>query len=98
MESKDGALSSSVLWGGGSVVPTASTKVDGDTLIVTREQKNKEGKLAAVETITAKAEGDVLKLTTAKKNAAGKEVGKAKRGLEASAFRMCRRHRISRRS
>jgi hypothetical protein len=77
VESKDGALSSSVLWGGGSVVPTTSTKVDGDTLIVTREQKNKEGKLAATETITAKAEGEVLKLTTSKKNAEGKEVGKA---------------------
>lgn len=75
VESKDGALSSSVLWGGGSVVPTASTKVDGDTLIVTREQKNKEGKLTAIETITAKADGDILKLTTTKKNAAGKEVG-----------------------
>ncbi|WP_395737539.1 DUF1080 domain-containing protein [Prosthecobacter sp.] len=75
VESKDGALTSSVLWGGGSVVPTASTKLDGDTLIVTREQKNKEGKLNATETITAKADGDVLKLTTAKKNAAGKDVG-----------------------
>lgn len=75
VESKDGVLSSSVLWGGGSVVPTASTKLDGDTLIVTREQKNKEGKLAAVETITAKADGELLKLTTSKKNAAGKEVG-----------------------
>lgn len=75
VESKDGALSSSVLWGGGSVVPTASTKVEGDTLIVTREQKNKEGKLTAVETITAKADGEMLKLTTSKKNAAGKDVG-----------------------
>jgi len=77
VESKDGALSSSVLWGGGSVLPTASTKVEGDTLIVTREQKNKEGKLAAIETITAKAEGEVLKLSTSKKNAEGKEIGKA---------------------
>jgi hypothetical protein len=77
VESKDGALTSSVLWGGGSVVPTASTKVDGDTLIVTREQKNKEGKLAAIETITAKAEGEVLKLTTSKKNAEGKDIGQA---------------------
>jgi len=77
VESKDGALSSSVLWGGGSVVPTTSTKVDGDTLIVTREQKNKEGKLATIETITAKAEGEVLKLSTSKKNAAGKDVGQA---------------------
>jgi hypothetical protein len=76
VESKDGALSSSVLWGGGSVVPTSGTKVDGDTLIVTREQKNKEGKLSAIETITAKIEGDALKLTTAKKNAEDKEIGK----------------------
>jgi len=74
VEEKDGAFTSSVLWGGGSVVPTASTKVEGDTLIVTREQKNKEGKVTT-ETITAKAEGDVLKLTTAKKNAAGKPMG-----------------------
>ena len=77
VESKDGALSSSVLWGGGSVVPTTSTKVDGDTLFVTREQKNKEGKLATVETITAKIDGEVLKLTTSRINAEGKEVGKA---------------------
>jgi len=74
VESKDGALSSSVLWGGGSVLPTAGTKVEGDTLVVTREQKNKEGKVTT-ETITAKIEGDVLKLTTSKKNPEGKLVG-----------------------
>ena len=72
---KDGAFSSSVLWGGGSVVPTASTKVDGDTLIVTREQKNKEGKVTT-ETLTGKVEGDVIKLTTVKRNPEGKEIGK----------------------
>ena len=77
VESKDGALSSSVLWGGGSVTPTTSTKVDGDTLFETREQKNKEGKIATVETITAKIEGENLKLTTSRINAEGKEVGKA---------------------
>jgi hypothetical protein len=74
VEEKDGGFSSSVLWGGGSVVPTTSTKVEGDTLIVTREQKNKEGKVTT-ETITAKAEGDVLKLSTSKKNAEGKTMG-----------------------
>ncbi|MDI1315446.1 DUF1080 domain-containing protein [Prosthecobacter sp.] len=77
VEEKDGSLSSSVLWGGGSVVPTTSTKLEGDTLIVTREQKNKEGKLATIETITAKTEGEVLKLTASKKNAAGKDMGQA---------------------
>lgn len=74
VESKDGALSSSVLWGGGSVVPTAGTKVEGDKLVVTREQKNKEGKVTT-ETITAKIEGEILKLTTSKKNPEGKPVG-----------------------
>lgn len=74
VEEKDGGFSSSVLWGGGSVVPTAATKVEGDTLIVTREQKNKEGKVTT-ETITAKADGDMLKLTTVKRNAEGKQIG-----------------------
>lgn len=74
VEEKDGTFSSSVLWGGGSVVPTTSTKVEGDTLTVIREQKNKEGKIT-IETITAKAEGDALKLSTSKKNAEGKVVG-----------------------
>lgn len=75
VEEKGGAFSSSILWGGGSVVPTQGTRVEGDTLIVTREQKNKEGKVT-IETITARAEGDALKLTSSKKNAEGKEVGK----------------------
>lgn len=75
VEEKDGALSSSVLWGGGSVVPTTSTKVDGDTLIVSRENKNKEGKVTT-ETLVFKAEGDALTGTTSKKNDKGKEVSK----------------------
>jgi hypothetical protein len=74
VEEKDGKLTSSVLWGGGSVVPTADTKLEDGKLIVTREQKNKEGKVTT-ETITAIAEGDTLKLTTVKKNAAGKQMG-----------------------
>lgn len=74
VEGKDGQLSSSILWGGGSVVPTAGTKVEGDKLIVTREQKNKEGKISK-ETITATLSGDVLKLTSVKQNPEGKQVG-----------------------
>ena len=77
VEEKDGVLSSSVLWGGGSVVPTTSTKLDGDRLIVTREQKNKEGKVAAIETITATRSGDGLNLVTVKTKEDGKEVGRA---------------------
>lgn len=74
VEEKDGQLSSSVLWGGGSVVPTAGTKVEGDKLIVTREQKNKEGKISK-ETITATLSGDAMKLTSVKQNPEGKQVG-----------------------
>lgn len=75
VEEKDGALSSSILWGGGSVVPTASTKLDGSSLVVIRENKNKEGK-ATTETLVFKAEGDALTGTTSKKNDKGKEVSK----------------------
>lgn len=75
VEEKDGALTSSVLWGGGSVVPTTSTNADGGALIVTRENKNKEGKIT-IETLVFKADGDALTGTTSKKNAEGKEVSK----------------------
>src|SRR5687767_9454983 len=59
---EDGAeLKSSILWGGGSVVPVTSTKVEGDTLIVTRvnesRQKDADGKTVVkktTETITAR--------------------------------------------
>lgn len=83
VEEKDGALSSSVLWGGGSVVPTQGTRLDGGTLIVTREsrvkRKNKEGKEISekvTETITAKIEGDQLMLTTEKQKEDGKAFGR----------------------
>jgi hypothetical protein len=65
-----GELKGSILWGGGSVVPVASTKVEGDTLIVTRvnqtRQRDAEGKSVvrkSTETITAKLEGDNMNLT-----------------------------------
>jgi len=76
VEEKAGALSSSVLWGGGSVVPTTSTKVAGDSLIVTREQKDKDGKVIT-ETITAKTAGELMQLTTIKRNAEGAPLGQA---------------------
>ena len=84
VEEKDGQLSSSVLWGGGSVVPTHETKVEGDKLIVTRlsksKKKDKEGKETeekVTETITATATGDDLKAVTVKAKADGKEFGRA---------------------
>lgn len=78
----DGKLSASILWGGGSVLPVDGVKVEGDKLIVTRNQgsPSKKGKAApkpTVETITAALDGDNLKLTTVKKSPEGKEFGKA---------------------
>lgn len=74
VEEKGGALSSSILWGGGSVVPAAGTKIEADKLTVTREHKNKEGKVTT-ETITATLSGDEMKLSTVKHNPEGKQMG-----------------------
>jgi hypothetical protein len=67
----NGGLKGSILWGGGSVVPVTSTKVEGDALIVTRvnesRSKDADGKTIVkktTETITAKLDGDNMKLTT----------------------------------
>ena len=62
VEEKEGQLTSSLLWGGGSVLPTASTQVEGDQLLVVKENKNKEGKVT-VQNITATLNGDTLNLT-----------------------------------
>jgi hypothetical protein len=78
VEETNGTLSSQLLWGWGSVMPTASTTLDGGTLIVTRELKTKEGRISEIETITARIEGAELKLTTAKKNVEGQEIDKPK--------------------
>jgi hypothetical protein len=82
---KEGAqLKGSLLWGGGSVLPVTSTKVEGDTLIVTRvnesRQKDADGKTVVkktTETITAKLDGDNLKLTTSTAGDDGKVSGRA---------------------
>jgi hypothetical protein len=81
----DGAqLKGSILWGGGSVVPVTSTKVEGDTLIVTRvnesRQKDAEGKTVVkktTETITAKLDGDNMKLATSTVGDDGQVRGRA---------------------
>jgi len=82
---KDGKLSASILWGGGSVLPVEAVKMDGDTLVLTRLHQNRgqnaAGKNAvmsvATETITAKIDGDTLKLTTVTKRPNGQETPKA---------------------
>jgi hypothetical protein len=73
IEEKDNQLKGSLLWGGGSVLPVAGVKVDGDTLTVTRVNKRHDEKSGAddtiTDTITAKLSGDDLKLTeTVSKN------------------------------
>src|SRR6266498_2339266 len=82
---EDGAqLKGDILWGTGSVVPVTSTKVEGDTLIVTRvnesRQKGADGKTVVkktTETITAKLDGDIMKLTTSTVGDDGKVRGRA---------------------
>jgi hypothetical protein len=72
---KDGKLSASILWGGGSVLPVNAVKVEGDKLIITRLQESGRGskKTTATETITATRAGDSLNLTTVTKRANGSE-------------------------
>lgn len=77
VEEKDGKLQASILWGGGSVVPTDSAEVRDGVLVVTRKHniERKEGgktiKKTLLETITAKAEGDKLQAVTAKQREDG---------------------------
>jgi hypothetical protein len=81
---EDGQLKGSILWGGGSVLPVASTKVEGDTLVITRvneaRQRGADGQTAVkktTETITAKVDGNNLKLTTSTAGDDGKPRGRA---------------------
>lgn len=80
----NGELKGDILWGGGSVLPVTSTKVEGDTLIVTRlnesRQKDAAGQTVvkkSTETISAKLNGDNLKLTTSTVGDDGKMRGRA---------------------
>jgi Domain of Unknown Function (DUF1080) len=77
-----GRLEASLLWGGGSVLPLASAKVEDATLIVTRhrqvEWKDDAGmtvKTNITETIMGRIDGDTMKLTiiTPQENAQGED-------------------------
>ncbi len=71
---KDGKLSASILWGGGSVLPVNDVKVEGDKLIVTRiHETPRDPKKTSIETITATRDGDNLKLTTVTKRPDGSQ-------------------------
>ena len=72
VQESDGNLKASLLWGGGSVLPLASAKIENGTLVLGRvheaQRKDAKGKTVKVEitdTITATVEGDEMKLTIA---------------------------------
>ncbi len=76
VEERDGGLQASMLWGGGSVFPLESARVEDGKLVVTRihtiQSKDAAGKTVKTritETITAIANGDDLKLTSVKPRA-----------------------------
>ena len=84
VEEVNGQLKASLLWGGGSVLPLSSAKLEGDRLVVTRknssQRKDENGKNVTVfttETITASVDGDALKLTTIKPRPNGQGEEKA---------------------
>ena len=81
VQDADGELDASILWGGGSVVPVSSVRIDGDTLVITRvHQKRARGAAkpsGETETITACRDGDVMSLSTQRESANGKIRGKA---------------------
>jgi hypothetical protein len=69
--------SAQIMWGAGSVLPVKSVKVEGNTLVLTREERSRQGGVIT-ETISATSEdGQTLKLTTIKKRPDGSEFGKA---------------------
>jgi len=86
LQQSGGQLKGEILWGGGSVVPVSSARVEGSTLVIQRiyesKPKDASGKTATVretETIKATLEGDALKLTTEREKE-GKVSGKASFG------------------
>lgn len=75
-----GDLEASILWGGGSVKPVNSIKVQGDQLVITRVQVERTGANKGkkiTETITATLSGDNLKLVTIKARPDGRKFGRA---------------------
>jgi hypothetical protein len=81
VEEDGGELTGSLLWGGGSVVPVSSVRVDGDTLVVTRihqiRRRSASEPVRETETITATLDGDSMSLRTWRESADGKVRGTA---------------------
>ena len=84
VEEVEGQLKASLLWGGGSVVPLDSAKLQTDRLFLTRrsssQRKDESGKnitVVTMETIIATVNGDDLKLTSVKPHQTGQGQEKA---------------------
>jgi len=78
VEDHGGQLKASLLWGGGSVLPLDSARVDDGKLVLTRietvDRKDAAGKTVKTriaETLTATASGDNLRFVTVKPRANG---------------------------
>ena len=74
-----GDLDAGILWGGGSVKPVNSIRVEGNRLVITRVQVESRGAnkgKRVTETITATRSGDNLKLVTVKARPDGREFGR----------------------
>lgn len=72
VEENNGQLKASLLWGWGSVEPTASASLQAGKLVVTRihnlqrREGGKQVKKTLLETITATVDGDTMQLSSAK--------------------------------
>ena len=79
VEKKGDQLKSSILWYGGSVVPTAETKfADGKLQVIRKHGWTKDGKqVFNTETITATIDGDQMKLSSRTVDPNGHEVRKS---------------------
>ncbi len=77
---EEGELKGGILWGGGSVKPVDSIKVDGEKLVITRVQVQRNGPdkgQKITETITATQANGNLKLVTVKAKPDGSTFGRA---------------------
>jgi len=84
VEETEGHLAARLLWGGGSVMPLDSAKIEGGKLVITRlhplQRKDAGGqtvKTNITETITATINGNEMKLTTTKPREDGSGQDKA---------------------
>ena len=59
---QDGTLKSSMLWGGGSPYAMNTSKLRGDSLVMTRIKKNNKTKKNTTEVYEAKVEGPFIKI------------------------------------